>query len=185
MHGFQLWANLPARDKMMELRYRGVTSAEQDMPVLPCEEDARRRLSPRGPRPPASPLSSLGRDAINLATLEAQRVDNSSSPGPRGSSAILFQPERSTLWLFGGRGPSGIHGDLWRYDLDDNSWSVVSGSPAPNGPLPMEGAALAACPFDGSVSVLAGKAAGGAAEPAWRFRGAEWRTHHQIMGFSQ
>ena len=28
LHGFQLWANLPARDKMMKPRYRGVTSAE-------------------------------------------------------------------------------------------------------------------------------------------------------------
>jgi hypothetical protein len=28
MHGFQLWANLPARDKMMAPRYRGVTAAE-------------------------------------------------------------------------------------------------------------------------------------------------------------
>jgi hypothetical protein len=28
MYGFQLWANLPAADKMMEPRYRGITSAE-------------------------------------------------------------------------------------------------------------------------------------------------------------
>src|SRR5512132_1854727 len=28
MHGFQLWANLPAADKMMEPRYRGVMAAE-------------------------------------------------------------------------------------------------------------------------------------------------------------
>ena len=28
MHGFQLWANLPAANKMMEPRYRGVVSGE-------------------------------------------------------------------------------------------------------------------------------------------------------------
>jgi len=28
MHGFQLWANLPAKQKMMDPRYRGLTSAE-------------------------------------------------------------------------------------------------------------------------------------------------------------
>src|SRR5881396_2145192 len=28
MYGFQLWANLPAANKMMQPRYRGVTSAE-------------------------------------------------------------------------------------------------------------------------------------------------------------
>ncbi len=32
MHGFQLWANLPARDKMMEPRYRGLTAP--DIPVV-------------------------------------------------------------------------------------------------------------------------------------------------------
>ncbi|MEZ7196497.1 pirin family protein [Pseudodesulfovibrio karagichevae] len=31
MHGFQLWANLPARDKMMDPRYRDITDA--DIPV--------------------------------------------------------------------------------------------------------------------------------------------------------
>jgi hypothetical protein len=32
MHGFQLWANLPARDKMMDPRYRDLTGA--DIPVV-------------------------------------------------------------------------------------------------------------------------------------------------------
>ena len=32
MHGFQLWANLPARDKMMDPRYRDITDA--DIPVV-------------------------------------------------------------------------------------------------------------------------------------------------------
>ncbi|OIQ50101.1 Quercetin 2,3-dioxygenase [Pseudodesulfovibrio hydrargyri] len=32
MHGFQLWANLPARDKMMDPRYRDITAA--DIPVV-------------------------------------------------------------------------------------------------------------------------------------------------------
>lgn len=32
MYGFQLWANLPARDKMMEPRYRDITAA--DIPVV-------------------------------------------------------------------------------------------------------------------------------------------------------
>jgi redox-sensitive bicupin YhaK (pirin superfamily) len=35
MHGFQLWANLPARDKMMEPRYRGLTAAQIPEAVLP------------------------------------------------------------------------------------------------------------------------------------------------------
>jgi redox-sensitive bicupin YhaK (pirin superfamily) len=35
MHGFQLWANLPARDKMMDPRYRGVTAAEIPVVALP------------------------------------------------------------------------------------------------------------------------------------------------------
>ncbi|UZP66176.1 pirin family protein [Desulfovibrio mangrovi] len=35
MHGFQLWANLPARDKMMDPRYRGVQAAEIPVAELP------------------------------------------------------------------------------------------------------------------------------------------------------
>ena len=35
MHGFQLWANLPARDKMMPPRYRGITAAEIPEVELP------------------------------------------------------------------------------------------------------------------------------------------------------
>jgi len=35
MHGFQLWANLPARDKMMAPRYRGITVAEIPEVSLP------------------------------------------------------------------------------------------------------------------------------------------------------
>jgi quercetin 2,3-dioxygenase len=36
LHGFQLWANLPASKKMMEPRYRGITAAE-----IPTVTDAR------------------------------------------------------------------------------------------------------------------------------------------------
>jgi quercetin 2,3-dioxygenase len=35
MHGFQLWANLPARQKMMSPRYRGITSADIPEVALP------------------------------------------------------------------------------------------------------------------------------------------------------
>lgn len=35
MHGFQLWANLPARDKMMAPRYRSVQAAEIPVAELP------------------------------------------------------------------------------------------------------------------------------------------------------
>lgn len=39
MHGFQLWANLPARDKMMAPRYRGLTAA--DIPEVVREDGVR------------------------------------------------------------------------------------------------------------------------------------------------
>jgi redox-sensitive bicupin YhaK (pirin superfamily) len=35
MHGFQLWANLPARQKMMPPRYRGITAADIPEVALP------------------------------------------------------------------------------------------------------------------------------------------------------
>lgn len=31
------------------------------------------------------------------------------------------------LWLFAGEGPSGIHNDLWKYDISTNQWTWVKG----------------------------------------------------------
>ncbi len=42
MHGFQLWVNLPARDKMTAPRYRGVTAAE--IPVVRRDDGAEIRV---------------------------------------------------------------------------------------------------------------------------------------------
>ncbi len=42
MHGFQLWANLPARLKMMEPRYQGVTAAE--IPVVTDDDGSEIRV---------------------------------------------------------------------------------------------------------------------------------------------
>jgi redox-sensitive bicupin YhaK (pirin superfamily) len=42
MGGFQLWANLPASQKMMDPRYRGITSA--DIPVVPGPDGVRTRV---------------------------------------------------------------------------------------------------------------------------------------------
>src|SRR5512136_740852 len=42
MHGFQLWANLPARDKMMAPRYRGITAA--GIPEVSVEGGARVKI---------------------------------------------------------------------------------------------------------------------------------------------
>lgn len=41
MHGFQLWANLPARDKMMTPRYRDLSSAEIPVVNLPGGADVK------------------------------------------------------------------------------------------------------------------------------------------------
>lgn len=42
MHGFQLWANLPASQKMMNPRYRGVTAEE--IPTVQLRDDVRAKV---------------------------------------------------------------------------------------------------------------------------------------------
>jgi hypothetical protein len=61
----------------------------------------------------------------------------SSVPGAR-SGSVSWTDRSGDLWLFGGfgskpsgRGPAtGFFNDLWRYSVDSNEWTLVSGSTA-------------------------------------------------------
>ncbi len=55
------------------------------------------------------------------------------SPGPRRNAAAIYNPVDHEIVLFGGRGSSGDHGDLWRFDLSDGSWDRID---AGEGPVP-------------------------------------------------
>jgi quercetin 2,3-dioxygenase len=64
MHGFQLWANLPARLKMTAPRYQGVTAAE--IPVVTDADDLEVRVVCGAFRGTAGPVDGVAADPIYL-----------------------------------------------------------------------------------------------------------------------
>jgi redox-sensitive bicupin YhaK (pirin superfamily) len=61
MYGFQLWANLPAANKMMAPRYRGVRSGEIPEVTASRSPTARRAATPSSPTSSAARGSSASR----------------------------------------------------------------------------------------------------------------------------
>lgn len=57
-------------------------------------------------------------------------IDN--LPGGRSQFVAYFEQSTRELWLFGGAGPTGARNDLWRYRMNDTTWTWISGSNAVN-----------------------------------------------------
>jgi cysteine-rich repeat protein len=51
------------------------------------------------------------------------------APAPRHGAAMVFDPVRSRVVLFGGIGASGHHNDTWEYDAGSGTWSEVAIDP--------------------------------------------------------
>ena len=115
LRGFQLWVNLPAREKMSEPAYRGLGS--DDVPTVVTEEGSRVRVVAgrfQGVDGPAQGISvdptyldvSLPRDAtLELDTPPgytafAQTIQGSTQFGPKGDGAL---PSPGTVLLGPGR----------------------------------------------------------------------------------
>jgi redox-sensitive bicupin YhaK (pirin superfamily) len=111
MHGFQLWANLPAADKMMEPRYRGVTSG-----AIPEVED------PSGARIKIIAGTVLGVTGPVADVITApEYLDVTLPPGavfahptPRGHTVIAY--------VIGGRGVFCQQRDPYSYDVEGESY---------------------------------------------------------------
>jgi redox-sensitive bicupin YhaK (pirin superfamily) len=87
MHGFQLWANLPARDKMMAPRYRGITAAE--IPEVTDAGGARVKII-------AGTVGGV-RGPVRDVVIEPEYLDVSVPPGatfthptPRGHTVFAY-----------------------------------------------------------------------------------------------
>ncbi len=61
-------------------------------------------------------------------------------PESRGWEPLSWTDNNNNLWLFGGGGnsPSGVFGDLWRYNISTNEWTWMGG----NGANPVYGVML-------------------------------------------
>jgi redox-sensitive bicupin YhaK (pirin superfamily) len=100
MHGFQLWANLPAADKMIDPRYRGVTAAE--IPTAALADGVMVKVIAGTTGGVTGPV----RDVV----IDPEYLDVTVSPGasfthptPRGHTVLAY--------VIGGRGWFGVGRD--------------------------------------------------------------------------
>lgn len=59
---------------------------------------------------------------------------DASGPSSRRNAAAIYDPVGDRMILFGGRGSSGDLGDVWAFDLADDSWERIQ--PDAEGPTP-------------------------------------------------
>lgn len=93
MHGFQLWANLPARLKMMDPRYQGVTAAE--IPVVTDDDGTEVRVVCGSFRGTSGPVDGVAAAPIYLDVCVP----------PRTQKSIPVEPARNAFaYVFAGAG---------------------------------------------------------------------------------
>ena len=93
MHGFQLWANLPASLKMMQPRYQGITAAE--IPVVSDDDGAEVRVVCGSYRDTSGPVDGVAAAPIYLDV----------SVPPRTSKVLPVEASRHAFaYVFAGAG---------------------------------------------------------------------------------
>ena len=68
----------------------------------------------------------------------------STGPVSRGWHSMVMDPGGAAVWLFGGTRPGSDLGDLWRLDLSNDTWTLVTPGCADGCPSARSGASLAA-----------------------------------------
>lgn len=107
MYGFQLWANLPASHKMMDPRYRDVTSA--DIPVITRGDGTTVRLICGSYDGEQGPVRDIVTDPEYLDVTVAPNSEFT-RPTKRGHTAIAY--------VIGGRGEFCREGDPFAYEVE-------------------------------------------------------------------
>lgn len=104
MHGFQLWANLPAREKMGEPRYRGILAAE--IPTVRFGDDAIARVISGTMLGVRGPVTEVAVDPLYLDVELGQ-----------GAEVRIPVPETHNAFAYA-TGGSGTFGDAGRVFAD-------------------------------------------------------------------
>ncbi len=113
MHGFQLWANLPAASKMMDPRYRGVTSDQ--IPEVGDAKGARIKIIAGVVRGVAGPVRDVVTDPEYLdVAVPPHTTFNHATP--RGHTAFAY--------VIGGQGVFCDQKDPFAYEAE---WAGYSG----------------------------------------------------------
>jgi hypothetical protein len=128
MHGFQLWANLPAASKMMNPRYRGLTSGQ-----IPEVLDPSTVLAPAGAGAAGQPAAVTG-PVTDVVThpeyLEVSMPANTSftRPTPRGHTVLAY--------IIGGQAVFCRQDDPYSYEAQGaNYFDMDRGGPIGDGRL--------------------------------------------------
>jgi redox-sensitive bicupin YhaK (pirin superfamily) len=129
MHGFQLWANLPASRKMMKPRYRGITAAE--IPEVEAEGGARIKII----------CGTVGktRGPVTDVVIDPEYLDVSVPAG--GVFTHPTRPGHTVLaYVIGGEGVFCGEGDEFSYDaVGANYFDLARGRSLGNGTLAVYG----------------------------------------------
>ncbi len=86
--------------------------------------------APDTPPPPAPTSSASPTPSVPIAWRELQ--PEGGSPQAREDGTWTADPRGRVAYLFGGRDGGSIHGDLWAFDLDAETWTALS----PDGAAP-------------------------------------------------
>jgi quercetin 2,3-dioxygenase len=111
MYGFQLWANLPAKDKMMEPRYRGIASA--DMPEVSDPGGATLRIVAGTANGVTGPV----RDVVTHPEYLDVRL-------PAGKTFVRAVPRGHTVFAYviGGKGVFNQETDPYAYEAEGENY---------------------------------------------------------------
>ncbi len=111
MHGFQLWANLPAADKMMEPRYRGITASE--IPVVSDPGGATIRIVAGSVGGETGPVRDVvtGPEYLDVTVPPGARFTH---PTPRGHTVFAY--------VIGGRGVFCRQTDPYSYEEEGENY---------------------------------------------------------------
>jgi quercetin 2,3-dioxygenase len=116
MHGFQLWANLPASSKMMPPRYRGVTSGE--IPEVVDGRGARIKVI-------AGTVGGVTGPVRDVVT-RPEYLDVSLEPG-RSFTHPVVRSHTAFAFVIGGRGAFARREEPYRYEVEGENYSNMVG----------------------------------------------------------
>lgn len=129
MHGFQLWANLPASHKMMDPRYRGITDA--DIPEVTIQNGTRVKVIAGQVNGVTGPVGDVVTSPEYLDVAVAPG-GSFSHPTPRGHTVFAY--------VIGGQGAFCQQEDPYSYEVEGASYfEMERGALIGNGQLVLFG----------------------------------------------
>lgn len=114
--------------------------------------------------------------AFDVETSSWRNLDPETNPPGRANHAMVYDPVRGNMLMFGGASTSRAYNDLWEYDLEKNLWVEIS---TMNPPEPRQMHGLVYDIEQDALILFGGRMAGGGAHfnDTWSYliETQEWR----------